>query len=109
MRAIFAGTNFVFQGVFLVFVVVARRQGLSTGGIGLCFALFGASSLVGSVAAPVVNRLLSMRHIVVADMWFNVTSPLRLVPSIYVLLASSVLVSFFIPAGTPRSSATGPR
>lgn len=97
---IFAGTNFVFQGIFLVFVVVARRQGLSSGEIGLCFALFGASALLGSVAAPLVNRLLSMRHIVVLNMWLNSTiAAYVFVPSIYVLLASSVLVSFFIPAG----------
>jgi MFS family permease len=97
---IFAGTNFVFQGVFLVFVVVGKRQGLSPGGIGLCFALFGACSLVGSMAAPAVNRLLSMRHIVVVGMWLNVTiAAYVFVPSIYVLLVSSALVSFFIPAG----------
>jgi predicted MFS family arabinose efflux permease len=97
---IFAGTNFVFQGIFLVFVVVAKREGLSSGGIGLCFALFGASALLGSAAAPVVNRLLSMRHIVVLNMWLNSTiAAYVFVPSIYVLMASSVLVSFFIPAG----------
>jgi predicted MFS family arabinose efflux permease len=97
---IFAGTNFVFQGIFLVFVVVAKREGLSSGGIGLCFALFGASALLGSAAAPVVNRLLSMRHIVVLNMWLNATiAAYVFVPSIYVLMASSVLVSFFIPAG----------
>jgi MFS family permease len=97
---IFAGTNFVFQGIFLVFVVVAKRHGLSAGGIGLCFALFGAASLVGSMAAPVVNRLLSMRYIVVVGMWLNATiAAYVFVPSIYVLLVSSVLVSFFIPAG----------
>ncbi len=92
--------NFVFQGIFLVFVVVAKREGLSSGGIGLCFALFGASALLGSAAAPVVNRLLSMRHIVVLNMWLNATiAAYVFVPSIYVLMASSVLVSFFIPAG----------
>jgi len=97
---IFAGTNFVFQGTFLVFVVVAKREGLSAGGIGLCFALFGASALLGSVVAPVVNRLLSMRRIVVLNMWLNSTiAAYVFLPSIYVLLASSVLVSFFIPAG----------
>ena len=50
--------------------------------------------------APVVNRLLSMRRIVVAEHVANSTiAAYVFVPSIYVLLASSVLVSFFIPAG----------
>src|SRR5205085_6578383 len=31
---IFAGDNFVFQAIFLVFIVVAKRHGLSSGAIG---------------------------------------------------------------------------
>ena len=42
---IFAGANFTFQGIFLVFVVAAKRHGISSGGIGACIALFGACAL----------------------------------------------------------------
>jgi predicted MFS family arabinose efflux permease len=97
---IFAGVNFTFQGMFLVFVVVARRHGLTSGGIGACIALFGACSLLGSFAAPRITRALSMRTIVVVNMWLNVLiGAFVVVPSVYVLLAAVVTVSFLTPAG----------
>jgi MFS family permease len=97
---IFAGVNFTFQGIFLVFVVAARRHGLSSGGIGACIALFGACSLLGSIAAPRINRVLSMRTIVIVNMWLNVAIVAFVVaPNVYVLLAAVVTVSFLIPAG----------
>jgi predicted MFS family arabinose efflux permease len=96
---IFAGTNFVFEGVFLTFVVVARRHGISSGGIGACIAFFGACTLLGSVIAPRVNRLLSMRAIVVVNLWLQVAIvAFVLVPNVYVLVAAVVPVALVIPA-----------
>jgi MFS family permease len=97
---IFAGSNFMFQGIFLTFVVVGKRHGLSSGEIGVGIALFGACSLLGSIAAPAVNRLLSMRGIVVVNLWLNVAiAAFVVVPNVYVLLAAVTSVSFVIPAG----------
>lgn len=97
---IFAGVNFTFQGIFLVFVVVAKRHGLSSGGIGACIALFGACSLLGSILAPRITRALSMRTIVIVNMWLDVAiAAFIVVPNVYVLLAATVTVAFFIPAG----------
>jgi predicted MFS family arabinose efflux permease len=96
---IFAGTNFTFEGIFLAFVVVARRHGLTSGAIGACIAAFGACSLLGSLIAPVVNRLLSMRAIVVLNLWLNVAIvAFVLVPNVYVLLGAVIPLAFFIPA-----------
>lgn len=96
---IFAGVNFAFEGIFLTFVVVARRHGITSGGIGACIALFGACTLLGSVIAPRVNRLLSMRGIVVLNLWLQVAiAAFVVVPSVYVLLAAVIPAAFFIPA-----------
>ena len=107
---IFAGANFMFRGSFSSFVVVARRHGLSSGGIGACIALFGACSLLGSFVAPCINRRLSMRGIVIVNLWLNVAIvAFVLAPNVYVLLAAPFpWRSSFRPA-TPRSSATAPQ
>ena len=96
---IFAGSNFTFQGLFLVFVVVAKRHGLSSFGIGACIGLFGAVALVGSIAAPLFTRLLSMRMIVVLNLWVAVAIALFVVwPNVYVLLACNLPTAFVLPA-----------
>ena len=96
---IFAGSNFVFQGLFLVFVVAAKRHGFSSFGIGASIALFGACALVGSVAAPFINRLLSMRAIVVVNLWAAVAIAGFVVwPNIYVLLVCNLPAAFLVPA-----------
>jgi MFS family permease len=97
---IFAGTNFVFQGTFLALVVVAKRHGLSSGAIGVCIALVGAASLLGSFAAPIVTRAFSMRTILIVGMWANAAiGVFVLFPNIYVLLAAAVFGSLIIPSG----------
>jgi predicted MFS family arabinose efflux permease len=68
---IFAGDNFVFQAIFLVFVVVAKRHGWSGGEIGLAIAAFGATGLLGSLVAPRAARWLSMRTIMLLNQWLN--------------------------------------
>ena len=98
------GTNFVFQGIFLVFVVVARRQGSRAARSGSA----SRSSARPRSSAPsrraIVDRLLSMRTIVVAEHVAELdVRRLRLRPEHRTCsLASSVLVSFFIPAGERR-------
>jgi len=95
---IFAGDNFAFQALFLSFIVIARRHGLSSGGIGALLAVFGASSLLGSLTAPRAAKLLSMRAIMLVNQWANVLVVLYLVaPSPYVLLASSLPLAFLTP------------
>ena len=54
---LFSWTNLVFEALFLVLIVVARRQGLTSAQIGALVATFGVCSLVGSIAAPRINRL----------------------------------------------------
>lgn len=95
----FAADNFVFQGLFLSFIVVAKRQGLSSGLIGAMIAVFGASSLAGALAAPRISKLLSMRTILVANQWLNgVFLVFLAAPNAYVLLGSVIPVAMASPA-----------
>ena len=95
---IFAGNNFVFQAIFLVFVVVAKRHGLSSGTIGALIAVFGVSALAGSLVAPRAAKLLSIRSIMLLNQWLNGLFVVYLaVPSPYVLIACVVPVAFVGP------------
>jgi MFS family permease len=96
---IFAGDNFVFQGLFLVLIVVSKRQGLSGGTIGALIAGFGSISLVGALVAPRVAKALSIRSIMLANQWGNALFLVFLVdPSPYVLFASVLPVAFLSPS-----------
>jgi MFS family permease len=97
--ALVAGaSNFAFEGLFLVLVVVARRQGLASATIGAMIAIFGACMLAGSLAAPVFQRLLSMRAIVVGSFWLGIAAAAFLLDrNAWVLLAGALPLAFFMP------------
>jgi len=95
---IFAGNNFVFQAIFLVFVVVARRGGLTSAAIGALIATFGVAALLGSLVSPRAARLLSIRTIMLLNQWLNGLFVLYLLwPSPYVLVACVIPVAFVGP------------
>lgn len=95
---IFAGDNFVFQAIFLVFIVVARRHGISSGLIGILIAAFGTSALLGSLVSPRASKLLSIRTIMLLNQWLNGLFVLYLVvPSPYTLVACVLPVAFVGP------------
>jgi len=95
---IFAGDNFVFQAIFLVFIVTARRHGLSSGLIGVLIAVFGTSALLGSLVSPRMSKVLSIRTIMLLNQWLNGLFVLYLfIPSPYTLVACVVPVAFVGP------------
>ena len=60
--------------------------------------MFGACSLLGSVASPWIQKRLSMRAIVVGSLWLQAgTIGFVVEPSIYVLLACVLPMAFFFP------------
>jgi hypothetical protein len=90
--------NFLIPGVLLVLVVVGRDQGLSPGGVGVLVALFGAGTLVGSVASPLFRRVLSVRAILLLELWtWLATWAFVVRPSVYVLLVALVPLSIAAP------------
>jgi hypothetical protein len=61
--------NFVASAVLLLIVVVGKREGLSPGEIGALSAAVGVGTLVGSLASPLFRRTLSIRTILVMELW----------------------------------------
>jgi MFS family permease len=95
---LFTATNLIYEGLILAVVVVGRKQGLSSTEIGGLIAAFGAASLVGSALAPTLQKLLSMRAIIISSGWFPLTiSVFAFFPSVYVLLAVILPMMVFIP------------
>jgi MFS family permease len=96
---LFSWVNLVWEALFLVLIVAGRREGLSGGQIGLLIAGFGVCSLLGSVAAPRITRMLSMRTLIVGSFWVQTGFAVFLLkPSVYVLLAGVLPMAFFLPA-----------
>lgn len=95
---IFTLAQIVFPGVSLALVVIAKRQGLSSGEIGALVAVFGVFLLVGSVIAPFMRTLLPTRALIVLEFWTWAGCGLFLVwPSVYVLTASIIPTALAIP------------
>ena len=96
---LFTWVNLLFEATFLVLIVVGRRQGLSGAHIGALIAVLGLCSLVGSVASPRLQRLLSMRTIVVGSFWLQLgVAAFILEPNIYVLLGGAIPAAFLGPS-----------
>ena len=96
---LFTFTNLVFEGMFLVLIVIAKRHGMPSGEIGALIAIFGVCSLAGSIIAPRIVRALSMRAIVVGAFWVQLgIVGYVLWPNIWVLLVSYLPMALFLPS-----------
>ena len=96
---LFTWVNLLFEATFLVLIVVGRRQGLSGAHIGALIAVLGLCSLAGSIASPRLQRLLSMRTIVVGSFWLQLgVAAFVLEPNIYVLLGGAIPAAFLGPS-----------
>jgi MFS family permease len=62
-------SNFMFQAMVLVVIVLARSRGASAAMIGLIFGCVGVGGLLGSFVAPWVSRNLGTRFVVVGVNW----------------------------------------
>ena len=83
--------NFVAPGLLLTLVVVGRRQGLSAGEIGLLSAVLGGALLIGALASPLVRRKLSIRQILLLELWtWSAVWLFVIWPNAYVLTAAMV-------------------
>jgi MFS family permease len=66
---IFSFSNFVFTGLTLAVVVIGEDQGLTGGEIGVLVAAFGGCAVVGALLSGVFRRRLSMRAILLTELW----------------------------------------
>jgi hypothetical protein len=96
---LFGLANFTGPGLLFAVVVVGRRQGLSGGAVGTLVAAFGACLLLGSLAAPLVRRLLPVRAVLLLELWTWPGCALFLLwPNAYVLAASLLPTALAIPS-----------
>ena len=67
---VYGAGNFLTSALFLLIVVIGNADGLTPGEIGLLSAVVGAGTLVvGSLASPLIRRLLAVRTILLLELW----------------------------------------
>ena len=96
---LFGVANFVGPGLLFALVVIGTRQGLSSGGVGVLVAMFGACVLLGSFLSPLVRRALPVRTILVLELWTSLgCAAFLLRPDAYVLAVSLLPTALAIPS-----------
>jgi len=93
-----AVSNFTVTGMELAMIVLAKRAGLPSAAIGGLVALTGATTLVGSLASPLLRRALPMRRILLGEYWAALGYIAFLLwPNVYVLAAAFATQAFWFP------------
>jgi hypothetical protein len=96
---LYALGNVTIPALLLVVVVVGRRDGFSSSAIGGLVSLFGAALLAGALLSPLLRGRLSVRGIILLELWTALGSGLFLVrPSVWVLIAGMCPQAIVIPA-----------
>ena len=95
---LFAFTNFGGNALYLFVIVAGRRQGLSPAQIGLLIAIYGGCTLVGSLISPRLQRLLSMRAILLLTFWIGLGIGVYVLePNVWLLLAGAAPLALVNP------------
>jgi len=90
--------NFTIPGVLLVVIVAGQAHGLSSARIGVLLSAFGACILVGSLLSPIFRRTLSVRAILLLELWAGLGIVAFLVwPNVYVLTAAIMVQGVTLP------------
>jgi MFS family permease len=96
---LFGLANFVAPGLLFAVLVIAERQGLSGGEVGLLLSAFAVCVLLGSVLSPLIRRRLPAGTVLLLELWAWVACSLFLVwPNVYVLTASILPAALAIPS-----------
>jgi hypothetical protein len=93
-----AASNLSTTGVQLSVIVLAKRAGLSSTAIGLFVALVGATTLLGSLASPLLRRVFPLHTIVLSEFWAALAYlPFFVWPNVYVLACAFAAQAFCFP------------
>ncbi len=91
--------NFTAPALLFCIVVIGEDQGLSGGVIGLLTACFAASILLGSLLSPSLRRVLSIRAVLLLEVWAWLGCAVFLVwPSALALALGLVPVGLAVPS-----------
>jgi hypothetical protein len=94
-----AASNLVAAGAPVAVIVLAHRRGLPSAAIGGFVALQGVTLLLGSIASPLLRRLVPMRAILLSEFWMAlVYGAFLAVPNVYVLAVAASLHAFWFPS-----------
>ena len=66
---LFAASNPIFTGLYLVVVVLAKEHGASSALVGVMLGIAAAGGLVGALLAPTLVRRLSPRLVLIGENW----------------------------------------
>jgi predicted MFS family arabinose efflux permease len=84
---LFACSNPIFTGLYLLVVVLARRYGASSALVGVMLGIAAAGGLTGALLAPRLQRRLSARFVLIGENWaIALAIPLLLVARSALLL-----------------------
>jgi MFS family permease len=91
--------NFTAPGLLFCLVVIGQGQGLRGGALGLLTAVFAVSVLLGSLVSPSLRKVLSVRAVLLLEVWcWTACAAFLIWPSVYVLAAGLVPVGIAIPS-----------
>ncbi len=96
------GLNFTFQAFYLVVIAVSQQRGTPSAQIGLMAAMLGAGGVVGTLAAPHVQRLVRPYGAVTGVFWaLTVLTPLALfIHNGYLMGALFAAMAFLAPTAS---------
>jgi MFS family permease len=96
--AMIAVSNFTVAGIQFGVIVLAKRDGLSSAGVGGFVAFVGVATLLGSLASPLLRRVLSLNMIMLSELWAAAGYTAFLVwPNVYLLVGAFGLQAFCFP------------
>jgi MFS family permease len=99
MAFLFGLANFVGPGVLLAIVVIGKEDGLTGGQVGLLVSAWGGAVLLGAFLSPFVRRRISVRGILLLELWtWTGCAAFLIWPNVYVLAASIVPTGLAIPS-----------
>jgi MFS family permease len=94
---LFAGSNPVFTGLYLLVVVLAKRHGASSLLVGIMLGIAAAGGLLGALLAPTLQRRLSPRLVLLGEAWvMTLALPLLLLADNAILLGLIVAAAELI-------------
>jgi MFS family permease len=94
---LFAGSNPIFTGLYLLIVVLARHHGASSALIGLMLAFAAAGGLFGALLAPWLQRRLTARAALIGESWvLTMSIPLLLITHEALLVGAIVAAAELI-------------
>jgi MFS family permease len=94
---LFAGSNPLFTGLYLLIVVLARHHGASSAEVGVMLGIAAGGGLLGALLAPRLQHHFTARAALIAESWaLSLSIPLMLITHEALLLGAIVAVAELI-------------